>query len=438
MILGPDPEDIVWLHPYEISENPRFMDKSGMNAKDIKQGEVGDCWFMTALSLIGGRKPVAIMGNMDPELLEKLDSGLPITCGIEEQLEQGIFPPLFHIYVTRGMYVFRFYKDYQKRYVIIDDKIPCRQNKVPVYGQDPENNEFWVSLIEKAYAKLHGSYSALRSGFIDEALTDLTGLIPEKIKLDYLKSENTPSESDVDTEWKKFTSLNTIAMLGCSAQGETEGPMKYQGVNCGILSGHAYAILDFVQIPKTTGKQKSRLLRMRNPWADTEWLLKWADNSEEIKENNNKIIDYYKAVSQQKEVSKYHMVFSTLEKYNSKNENDGTFFINYKDWREIFSCLFVCQDLFKEDKYRAIRYDGCWSPETSGGTPMNGTEEECIRWGKNPYVQVSLQEEENLFIVVSQEDPRVKANSEYPFVGDIFPFFFCILECAPMKTTVPK
>lgn len=436
--IGPDPDDVIWLHPCEITKCPRFMDKSGMNARDIKQGELGDCWFMTALSLLGGRRPVEIMGNMDPELLEKLDDGGQITNGMYEQLEHGIFPCLFHIYVTKGIYIFRFFKDYQKRYVIIDDKIPCRQSKVPIYGQDPDDKEFWVSLIEKAYAKLHGSYSSLRSGFIDEALTDLTSKVPEKIKLEYLKSESNPCESDIEGEWKRFNTLNTIAMLGCSAQGETEGPMKYQGVSCGILSGHAYALLDFLQIEKSGGKKRSRLIRMRNPWADTEWLLKWADNSDEIKHNNNKIIEEYKKIIQEKEISKYHMIFTNLEKYNSKNENDGTFFISYKDWREIFSCLFVCEDLFKDDKYRAIRYDGCWSPETSGGTPMNGTEEECIRWGKNPYVQVKMLEEENLFIVVSQEDPRVKANSEYPFVGDIFPFFFCILECAPMKKTVPK
>ena len=41
----------------------------------------------------------------------------------------------------------------------------------------------WVPLIEKAYAKLHGCYESLISGFIDDALSDLTGFVAEKLQL---------------------------------------------------------------------------------------------------------------------------------------------------------------------------------------------------------------------------------------------------------------
>ena len=91
----------------------------------------------------------------------------------DSTLSEGIYPPIFHFYRKKGIYCFRFYKFGDYKYVIVDDRLPCfkvnKGNKPNLlYGKARVNNEFWISLIEKAYAKLHTCYESLKSGLIEE------------------------------------------------------------------------------------------------------------------------------------------------------------------------------------------------------------------------------------------------------------------------------
>lgn len=67
--------------------------------------------------------------------------------------------------MKNGFAVFQFFKNGRWQYVIIDTRIPYNsQTRTPLYGQCSDPNEFWVPLMEKAYAKLHGSYEMLNGG----------------------------------------------------------------------------------------------------------------------------------------------------------------------------------------------------------------------------------------------------------------------------------
>jgi hypothetical protein len=58
------------------------------------------------------------------------------------------------------------------------------------FAHSANENETWVPLIEKAYAKLHGSYGALCGGEECEAIEDLTGYCTYSSKITLLSVPN--------------------------------------------------------------------------------------------------------------------------------------------------------------------------------------------------------------------------------------------------------
>ena len=80
---------------------------------------------------------------------------------------------------------------------MIDDKLPCvvlsNKKAVPMISRSAYENEFWPSLIEKAYAKLNGSFASLENKSLREIINDFTGLEPEIINFinkDFLNTDN--------------------------------------------------------------------------------------------------------------------------------------------------------------------------------------------------------------------------------------------------------
>ena len=59
--------------------------------------------------------------------------------------------------------------------ITIDDHIPCFYKGQPMFIRG-NTGELWPLLIEKAYAKLFGTYEAICNGDAAKALFDLTGM----------------------------------------------------------------------------------------------------------------------------------------------------------------------------------------------------------------------------------------------------------------------
>lgn len=174
------PEQIEWISAKEYTNGEGAFITASTSSNDVIQGALGDCWFIGALSVLAIRDEL-IIGGLN---YFKESTDIKLTPAILKQMAEGVYPPIFRMYEKYGIYVFRFFKNFEWRYVIIDDRIPCyKANKLPVFARCSDINELWVPLIEKAYAKIHCCYEALISGFIDDGLTDLTGFVAEKINM---------------------------------------------------------------------------------------------------------------------------------------------------------------------------------------------------------------------------------------------------------------
>ena len=425
---SPKDSNIKWYPLSEISDYAQFF-SDGVESNDVIQGCLGDCWFISALSVIA-TKDYLLRGEFSEDILadKKIDEEENI------MLSTGIYPPIFHSFRKKGIFCFKFFKNFKWRYVLVDSRLPCIRvynNQTPslLYGQCRARHEFWVPLIEKAYAKLHGSYRSLVSGFIDDGLVDLTGLTSKKM---IIEKEKLTTEKKVNELWDILLKNSTLyfndkkqrtgegklvsakfytrnkTMMGCSvdSKGNTvEMEVVLHNRHTGILAGHAYSILDVFEISKPRGKKPrktSRLLRIRNPWGRKEWNGKWSDDSVETKQNKERI--------EKKLNEKYK---DTNEKINLSQE-DGTFLMCFSDFRQIFNKLFICKNF--PPSFVGIRIFGQWTKDESGGLPINPKQEKTFY--QNPQFYLQKNKDGLLSISLLQNDGRL-VESTFPFPGTI-------------------
>jgi len=117
------PEKTSWIYADQLKPNKKkacqFVD-DGVASDDCLQGTLGDCWFISALSVLATRDELLIGGRKGMEY----DPDMIVDKEIASILDNGVYPPIFHKFRQIGLYVLRFFKNFNWIYVIVDMRIP--------------------------------------------------------------------------------------------------------------------------------------------------------------------------------------------------------------------------------------------------------------------------------------------------------------------------
>uniref|UniRef100_A0A914BUM7 Calpain catalytic domain-containing protein n=1 Tax=Acrobeloides nanus TaxID=290746 RepID=A0A914BUM7_9BILA len=312
-------KEINWKRPGEIVKEPILL-VDGHSRFDVVPGELEDYWFLAAIANITTRD----------ELFYRV---VPPDQSFSED-----YAGIFH---------FQFWQYGKWVDVVIDDRLPTHNGQL-IYMHSRNHNEFWSALLEKAYAKLYGSYEALKSGLTSEALEDMTGGLAERMKLEEDRSE---------VLWHIIMrGLKMGSIFGCSIDAD---PASYENkLSTGLVQGHAYNITGIRMVNGPKGQ--TTLLRIRNPWGKQEWKGPWSDESPE-----------------------WHSVPKNIKgEMDAVVAQNGEFWIAFDDLLKNFKEIDVChlgpdviEEIFQMTEVRApykpwdmVVFEGAWiRGSTAGG-----------------------------------------------------------------------
>uniref|UniRef100_A0A914VHK1 Cytosolic ca2+-dependent cysteine protease calpain n=1 Tax=Plectus sambesii TaxID=2011161 RepID=A0A914VHK1_9BILA len=215
--------------------------------------------------------------------------------------------------------------------VVVDDRLPTYDGKL-VFMHSADNDEFWSALLEKAYAKLNGSYEALKGGSTSEAMEDFTGGLCEMFEL-----RNPPK--DLFPIMLKANERQSL--MGCSLEAD---PNIFEARQSnGLVRGHAYSITDV----KLVGRRLMSGCFYYNVLSSIEWSCVTEEEKVEL-----------------------GLVFAA----------DGEFWISFPDFVKSFEKLEICH-LTPEAAAYAVgtpnqswacnNFEGVWTKNSTAGGCRN-------------------------------------------------------------------
>lgn len=319
---------------------------------NILSGALGDCWLTAAIAAV---------------------------AEFPSYIETHIFASPFVAH--DGKYSINLYDGLASAWqkIVVDDFIPCEPKRwydnqsVPIFSK-PNDNEPYVLLIEKALAKLVGSYDALMGGHECIAWMCLTG---HEEQLIWNHGDNVWRKAVLALESMRDVGelFGSMCTMLTDEQKSDEEMFEYL-MECdtsnfmvaasipggriekkrpdGLVERHAYSLLSVMEV------EGFRLIRLRNPWGSaTRWKGPWSDSSPEWEENPE--------------------VANALG-LDRPGEPEGTFFMSWVNFRRIFVKLHICpMDMGKRRATHTVpTKDVC----TACGNKFLGDAKFCRKCGK--------------------------------------------------------
>ena len=286
-----NPNEIEWKRISDVYPNA-IIYEDNLNMEDIKQGNITICYFLSSLaSLIK---------------YQKFLSQIFLTKKINIQCYYEI------ILFINGEF----------QIVLIDDYIPFLKNKNRPYFSNPNNNEIWVLLLEKAWAKINGGYSKIIEGWPSEILSCLTGFNNAfLINDDYV--------DEVETLFYSLENyLNKTDSILLATTKNDNKKIEKEMVEKNLIKNHTYIIEGTIEI-MSKNQKKVKLLKISNPWGYREWTGDYSDKS-----------NLWENISE--EIKK---------KYIDKEKKKNIFFISIQDFVKYFFRTDICLIIFDCEGY---------------------------------------------------------------------------------------
>ncbi|KAF7998259.1 hypothetical protein HCN44_009657 [Aphidius gifuensis] len=230
-------QTIELKRPKDLINNPLLVLEKNTYFH-MGQGLLGNCWFVSALMSLYEQKDLFhfIVPN-------------------DQSFKDKEYAGIFH---------FRFWQVGKWVDVVVDDRLPTLDNEL-IYLRSKYRNEFWPSLIEKAYAKLISrSYKAFFEGSRGAiSMQDLFGGIPETYDVPTNKT-NAIKENKLFNIITNAKKKNTIVIGSTYNENTTTKEILEEMKIKGVHQAHSYAITDS-KIIKVNSVRPHYLIRIRNP-----------------------------------------------------------------------------------------------------------------------------------------------------------------------------